>query len=538
MASLTPPPFPPPVATAERPRTPWAIPALICSLIPFPGLGIAGIVFGVLGLRQAKRLGMRGRGMVVAGIVVGVIFTIGNAGGIIVAIVDPDLGGGSRIPRGLAIETALAKVRNDHRVTEALGTPLEVVSSRSDVVYTGHTDGTTETKFAFAVRGPNGMATVQVTLASRFDSDRCRLKDLVVVCREENQSIVVVGAGSTDGRATAHGEELDTGDYIGIVLGIVIAPAWVLALIFGIRAARRKGISPHWMWFGIHPLGAFIACPIIMWGVAAHVCPQCNTPIHRGVPSCPSCKAPFWTSLRPVVTLMPVSCSTTEPTPNPSVSPPPMIVDMQGAKLALIFRRHALDFWQYLGIPWGTCIGVLDGGWRFTVPWREDAVLDIGPGWHRIGIAMNYFGFVRGVCKAAADFEIKEGDFVRIEYTVPATIFGAGVITVTRSEVGANGHSGPSSDQPQLPRSGFAVASLIVGLVSIPLCLFFGIPSIVGGALAIVCARKGNMAVEAGRAGQSSAGMAKVGKMFGIIGIVVGGISLAFAIVWALLRPR
>ena len=144
-------------------------------------------------------------------------------------------------------------------------------------------------------------------------------------------------------------------------------------------------------------------------------------------------QAPIGTSISEAVTPVPAARSTAQPIPTPSASPPPLTRDMQGAKLAMRFHRHALDFWQYLRIPWGKAIGVLDGGPPFTVPWREDAVLDIGPGWHRIEIAVDYFGLVRAACKAVEDFEIKEGESIRIEYTVPATISAAGIITVIRS---------------------------------------------------------------------------------------------------------
>jgi len=42
------------------------------------------------------------------------------------------------------------------------------------------------------------------------------------------------------------------------VLALTITP-----VILGIKAAKRKGISPHWMWFGLHPIGGWIAYLII-----------------------------------------------------------------------------------------------------------------------------------------------------------------------------------------------------------------------------------------------------------------------------------
>jgi hypothetical protein len=42
------------------------------------------------------------------------------------------------------------------------------------------------------------------------------------------------------------------------VLALTITP-----VILGIKAAKRKGVSPHWMWFGLHPVGGWIAYLII-----------------------------------------------------------------------------------------------------------------------------------------------------------------------------------------------------------------------------------------------------------------------------------
>jgi hypothetical protein len=51
---------------------------------------------------------------------------------------------------------------------------------------------------------------------------------------------------------------------------------WVLAIVLGVKAARRKGVSPHWMWFGLHPAGAWIAYLIIRFVVSSpRKCPTC-----------------------------------------------------------------------------------------------------------------------------------------------------------------------------------------------------------------------------------------------------------------------
>lgn len=44
-------------------------------------------------------------------------------------------------------------------------------------------------------------------------------------------------------------------DPIAIAVGVLIVlPLWIFFITRGIKAAKESGRSPHWMWFGIHPL--------------------------------------------------------------------------------------------------------------------------------------------------------------------------------------------------------------------------------------------------------------------------------------------
>ena len=62
-----------------------------------------------------------------------------------------------------------------------------------------------------------------------------------------------------------------------IFLGI-----WAALIVFGVKAAKKKNRSPHWMWFGIHPLGALIAFIVMMCLDPLKVCPQCTRPSQIG----------------------------------------------------------------------------------------------------------------------------------------------------------------------------------------------------------------------------------------------------------------
>ena len=80
----------------------------------------------------------------------------------------------------------------------------------------------------------------------------------------------------------------------------------------------------------------------------------------------------------------------------------------------------------------------------------------------------------------------------------------------------------PSFHSQMLPTSGKAVAALVLGICSIPLCLLYGIPSIVCGILAIVFNRKAKAQVVDGKVNPASKGMATAGLICGIIGLCLG----------------
>jgi len=50
----------------------------------------------------------------------------------------------------------------------------------------------------------------------------------------------------------------DTPVLLWPALILALLCVWLLPIVPGIRAARRKGRSPHWMWFAVHPLGGWI----------------------------------------------------------------------------------------------------------------------------------------------------------------------------------------------------------------------------------------------------------------------------------------
>jgi len=69
--------------------------------------------------------------------------------------------------------------------------------------------------------------------------------------------------------------------------------------------------------------------------------------------------------------------------------------------------------------------------------------------------------------------------------------------------------------------SGLAIASMVLGIVSIPICAFYGLPSLVCGILAVVFANRAEAQILAQQASPSSLGMIKAGRICGWVGIAL-----------------
>ena len=76
-----------------------------------------------------------------------------------------------------------------------------------------------------------------------------------------------------------------------IVLFIVLIclGIWASLIVFGVKTAKKKNRSPHWMWFGVHPMGALIVFIVMMVIDPLQLCPQCTRPTPLGAQVCPYC---------------------------------------------------------------------------------------------------------------------------------------------------------------------------------------------------------------------------------------------------------
>jgi hypothetical protein len=87
-----------------------------------------------------------------------------------------------------------------------------------------------------------------------------------------------------------------------------------------------------------------------------------------------------------------------------------------------------------------------------------------------------------------------------------------------------------------LPTSGYAIASLVLGILSLVGCSCYGVLSFPLGLMAIAYSGKAREQIRRHEAGANSQGLAKAGGICGWIGVVLGAISLVVMITMILAR--
>ena len=95
----------------------------------------------------------------------------------------------------------------------------------------------------------------------------------------------------------------------------------------------------------------------------------------------------------------------------------------------------------------------------------------------------------------------------------------------------------PECGTPVTPSSralptGQATASLVLGVVSMCGCLFYGVPALICGPLAMVYAKKAKRAVAAGEADANGLPLARAGRVLGLMGTILGSVMLAFIVLY------
>lgn len=89
----------------------------------------------------------------------------------------------------------------------------------------------------------------------------------------------------------------------------------------------------------------------------------------------------------------------------------------------------------------------------------------------------------------------------------------------------------PIGMQPNLPN---ATAALVLGIISIPTCICYGIPGLACGIIAIILGSKAMKLHKAnpGVYSSSSANNANAGKICGIIGVILSALFLIYIIIY------
>ncbi|MEM9335597.1 MAG: hypothetical protein AAGA33_12165 [Pseudomonadota bacterium] len=75
----------------------------------------------------------------------------------------------------------------------------------------------------------------------------------------------------------------------GLLILALLAIFWIYPIAKGLEVARSKNYSPAWMWFGIHPIGAWIAYAVLQSVAPLLECPQCAEKVKSHAKICPYC---------------------------------------------------------------------------------------------------------------------------------------------------------------------------------------------------------------------------------------------------------
>ena len=81
------------------------------------------------------------------------------------------------------------------------------------------------------------------------------------------------------------------------LVGVAAIVFYIVMVVHGVKIAKRKGRSPHWMWFALHPLSGVIAYICLRRARPLQRCPRCSTRVPVVYEVCPACRYAFAESI-------------------------------------------------------------------------------------------------------------------------------------------------------------------------------------------------------------------------------------------------
>jgi hypothetical protein len=76
---------------------------------------------------------------------------------------------------------------------------------------------------------------------------------------------------------------------IFVICAVVVLFGYIAPIMIGVTLFQRKGYSPHWMWFGIHPIGGWVAALVAVCLQKRRQCPNCGGFVEANFWLCPYC---------------------------------------------------------------------------------------------------------------------------------------------------------------------------------------------------------------------------------------------------------
>ena len=80
---------------------------------------------------------------------------------------------------------------------------------------------------------------------------------------------------------------------VTLVVFAVVLAIYIALIVLGVKLAKRKNRSPHWMWFAIHPIGLLVVLIVMAAISPLKRCPHCAQSLPEHARLCAFCGYDF-----------------------------------------------------------------------------------------------------------------------------------------------------------------------------------------------------------------------------------------------------